>query len=101
MSYNKMMKRADGHRHDKDFQPIFAMLFKENEYVESYYSIAKRTADGFHVRVRNNINEEFKVVSKNFDTEDDAVDFCRENDLDNKYAWVRIYSDKGMHVRGW
>ena len=101
MSYNKMMKRLNGHRHDKDFQPILSMPFKENEHVESYHSIAERTAESYHVRVRNDIDEEFKIISNDFKTENEAVDFCRENDLDNIYTWVRIYTDKGMHVSGW
>lgn len=101
MSYDKMMRRTKGHRHDKDYQPIFGMPFKENEHVESYASIAERTAESFHVRVRNSINEKFVKISEDFSTEDDAVQYCIDNDLDNKYSWVRIYTDKGLHVSGW
>lgn len=63
MSYRKMMKRTNGHRHD--------------------------------------INDEFVQISKEFPTEDDAVQYCRDNDLDNKYKWVRIYTDKGLQISGW
>lgn len=101
MSYNKMMKRVNGHRHDRDYQPILAMPFKNGEHVESYYSVAERTAESYHVRVRSSINEEFVKISDDFSTEDEAIEYCREKDLDNIYPWVRIYSDKGMHISGW
>lgn len=101
MSYNKMMKRANGHRHDKDYQPVLGMPLRENEHVESCVSIAKRTAESFLIRVRSSINEKFRKVSDDFQTEDDAVQYCMDNNLDNKYLWVRIYTDKGLHVSGW
>lgn len=99
MSYEKMMRRTNGHRHDKDYQPIIASL--SGEHIESLKSRADRTAESYHVRVRNTINEEFVKISKDFETEDDAVQYCIENELDNKYKWVRIYTDKGLHLSGW
>jgi len=40
MSYDKMMKRTNGHHHDKDYQP---MLFAMNEsHIESKNSLQKR-----------------------------------------------------------
>ena len=55
MSYRKMMKRTNGHRYDRDYQPIlFAM---SGEHIESEFSIAQRTAKSFNVRVRNDIND--------------------------------------------
>lgn len=101
MSYDKMMKRVKGHRHDKDYQPIFGMHFEENEHVESHTSIAERTAESYHIRVRNSVNEKFIKISEDFPTEDDAIQYCIDNDLDNKYLWVRIYTDKGLHLSGW
>jgi hypothetical protein len=104
MSYNKAMKHANNHRNDKFYQPILGMPFdglKEGEHVESYASVANRTATGFNVRVRDDRYSEFKQISEDFKTEDEAVDFCKNNDLDNKYAWVRIYSTEGMHISGW
>lgn len=101
MSYNKMMERAKGHRHDKDYQPVLVVPFKENEHVESLASIAERTAKSYHVRVRNSVNEKFIKISEDFPTEDDAVQYCTDNDLDNKYLWVRIYTDKGLYLSGW
>lgn len=99
MSYEKMMKRTNGHNHDKDYQPmLFAM---EGEHIESLKSIAERTAKSFNIRVRNDISEDFIQISKEYPTEDDAVQYCIDNDLDNKYKWVRIYTDKGLHISGW
>lgn len=80
-------------------QPIlFAM---QGEHIESLASIAKRTAESCNVRVRNDINEDFIQISKEFQTEDEAIQYCIDNDLDNKYKWIRIYSDKGLHISGW
>lgn len=53
------------------------------------------------MRVRNHIHEEFIQISSDFPTEDDAVQYSRDNDLDSQYGWVRIYTDKGMHLSGW
>lgn len=104
MSYEKVMKHNKNHRKDKFFQPVLGMPFeglKEGEHIESYYSVAMRTATGFNVRVRDDINEEFKQITEDFITENDAVRYCIDNDLDNKYKWVRIYSTEGMHISGW
>ena len=60
----------------------------------------KRTAESCNVRVRNDINEDFIQISKEFQTEDEAIQYCIDNDLDNKYKWIRIYSDKGLHISG-
>lgn len=99
MSYNKMMRRTNGHRHDNDLQPmLFAM---EGKNIESGASLAERTAESFNIRVRNSINEKFVQIADGFSTEDDAIQYCIDNDLDSKYCWVRIYSDKGLHVSGW
>lgn len=99
MSYEKMMKRTNGHKHDKDCQPIlFAM---QGEHIKSLASIAERTAESCNVRVRNDINEDFIQISKEFQTEDEAIQYCIDNDLDNKYKWIRIYSDKGLRISGW
>ncbi len=41
MSYEKMLKRTNGHNHDKDYQPmLFAM---EGEHIESLNSIAENS----------------------------------------------------------
>lgn len=99
MSYEKMMRRSSGHRHDKDYQPIIMSLSGTN--IESLASMSRRTANTYNVRVRNNINEEFVQISREFSTEDEAVQYCIDEDLDNKYVWVRIYNDKGLRVSGW
>lgn len=99
MSYEKMMKRTNGHRHDRDFQPMLFSMSGEN--IESLASISRRLAESYNVRVRQLADEEFTQVSSELATEDDAVKYCRDNDLDNKYKWVRIYNDKGQHVSGW
>jgi hypothetical protein len=101
MSYAKAMKHINSHRKDRYYQPVLGMPFKENERVESYKSIADRTATGFNVRVRNNINEDFTQITDEFKTEDEAIIYCIKNDLDNKYNWVRIYSTEGMKISGW
>ena len=99
MSYEKVMKRTNGHRHDNDCQPIlFAM---DGKNIESMTSLAERTALLFNVRVRNSTNEDFIQISEDFLSEDEAVQYCRDNDLENKYKWVRIYTDKGLHISGW
>jgi hypothetical protein len=99
MSYEKMMRRTNSHHHDRDYQPmLFAM---DGHHIESASSIAERTAESYNVRVRNDTNEEFVQISKEFNTEDEAIQYCIDNDLDNKYKWVRIYTDKGMHLSGW
>ena len=99
MSYRKMMKRTHGHNHDRDYQPILFAV--SGEHIESEFSIAQRTAKSFNVRVRNDINDEFVQISEEFPTEDDAVQYCIDNDLDNKYKCVRIYTDKGLQISGW
>lgn len=71
------------------------------KHIESGISIAQRTAKSFNVRVRNDINDKFVQISEEFPTEDDAVQYCRDNNLDNKYKWVRIYTDKGLKISGW
>lgn len=104
MSYKKAMKHSNNHRKDRFCQPILGMPFeglKESEHIESYQSIALRTATGYNVRLRNDKNDYFKQVSEEFKTEDEAVQFCIDNDLDNKYLQVRVYSTEGMHVSGW
>jgi len=104
MSYAKAMKHSNNHRNDRFRQPILGMPFddlKEGQHIESGFSIASRTATGYNVRVRDSRDEDFEQVSKEFNTEDDAVIFLRENDLDNKHLQVRIYSTEGMHVSGW
>lgn len=99
MSYDKMMKRTNSHRHDRDYQPMLFSMSGTN--IESLASISRRCAESFNVRVRQHLNEDFVQISKEFDTEDEAVIYCQDNDLDNKYKQVRIYNDKGLHVSGW
>lgn len=94
-----MMKRTNGHRHDRDYQPVLMSL--SGEHIESLSSIAQRTASTYNVRVRDRADEDFVQISEEFLTEDAAVTYCKENDLDNKNVWVRIYSDKGLHISGW
>lgn len=101
MSYLKAMKQCNNHRKDKFTQPILGMPFKEGEHIESGHSIAERTATGFNVQLRDDINNDFRQVSEEFETEDEAVLFCRDNDLDNKHLQVRIYSTEGMCISGW
>jgi len=104
MSYEKAMKHVNNHRKDKYYQSIFGMPFeglKEGEHIKSYHSVAVRTATGYNVRVRNNRFEEFIQITSEYKTEDKAIDFCIDNDLDNKYSQVRIYSTEGMHISGW
>jgi hypothetical protein len=95
------MKYINSHRKDKFRQPVLGMSFeglKEGQHIESYASVAKRTAESFHVKEKNNITGEWKRISEEFETEDKAIDFCStlENDLH-----TRIYSDKDMHISGW
>jgi hypothetical protein len=100
MSYNKAMKHANNHRKDRFYQPILGMPFdglKEGEHVESYASIAKRTAESYHVKAF--IDNEWKRVSEDYDTEDDAID--KSFELDKIYSRTRIYSDKDMLICGW
>jgi hypothetical protein len=101
LSYEKAMKRTNGHRHDKDYQPIFGMPFKEGEKVESYASVAERTATGYNVRVYDKDKREYIQVSEEFNTEDEAVEFI--NSKLSKYDQLgsRIYSTEGMKISGW
>ena len=102
MSYEKAMKHSSNPRKSKFYQPVLGMPFKEGERVESRHSMAIRTATSFNVRVSDvYIGSEFKQVSQEFKTEDEAVDYIRENDLESKHKHVRIYNNEGMHVSGW
>jgi hypothetical protein len=74
---------------------------KEGEHIKSYHAIAEEAATGFNIRVRNNKNDKFEQITNEFKTEDEAVIYCIDNDLDNKYLQVRIYSTEGMHISGW
>lgn len=96
MSYEKAMKHVNSHKKDRFYQPIFGMPFKEGEQVESYASIANRTAESYHVRAK--INDDWVQVSEDFKTEDNAIDESRE--LDQVYGYTRIYSDKGFRIAG-
>lgn len=99
MSYEKMMRRENGHRHDHDIQPILFSMDGKN--IESEANIANRTMKSCHVEVRNSINDRFIRVSGDFDTEDEAIQFCEDNDLYSQFAWIRIYTDKGLRLSGW
>jgi len=102
MSYEKAMKHSNNPRKSKFYQPVLGMPFKEGERVESRHSMAIRIATSFNVRVSEiYIGSEFKQVSQEFNTEDEAVDYIRENDLELKHKHVRIYNNEGMHVSGW
>ena len=73
MSYTKAMKHSQNHKKDRFYQPIFGMDFsnlKENEHIESYHSMAVRTATGYNVRVYDKELREYIQVSKDFNTED-------------------------------
>lgn len=100
MSYEKVMKHSLSHRKDKFYQPILGMPFKECEHVESYHSVALRTATGYNVRVYDKEKREYVQVSGEFVTEDQAVDFV---DTLPEYVQLgaRIYSTEGMHISGW
>jgi hypothetical protein len=103
MSYNKAMKHSNNHRKDKFCQPILGIPFdglKEGEHIESYHSIAQRTATGYNVRVYNKELREYIQISEELQTEDEAVNFI--NTL-SEYDQLgsRIYSTEGMHISGW
>lgn len=100
MSYEKAMKHSCSHRKDKFYQPILGMPFEECEHVESYHSIALRTATGYNVRVYDKEKREYVQVSGEFITEDQAVDFI---DTLSEYDQLgaRVYSTEGMHISGW
>jgi hypothetical protein len=100
MSYTKMMKQVHNHRKDKFYQPVLGMPFKEGEHVESYSSIAHRTATGYNVRVYDKEKRQYIQVSEEFKTEDKAIDFLRTlTEYDQLCA--RVYSTEGMHISGW
>lgn len=104
MSYTKAMKHINGHRKDRFFQPIFGMPFnglKEGEHIESYSSMAKRTATGYNVRVSDNIHDEFIQITEEFKTENEAVIYIDDNKLHDIYKLVRVYSTEGMKICGW
>jgi len=103
MSYAKAIKHSSNHCKDKQRQPVLGMPFeglKEGQHIESYYSVAKRTAESYHVRVEND-NKEFIRVSPDFDTEDDAIDWLRENLNRDDQLFSRIYTQAEMYVSGW
>lgn len=100
MSYDKMMKRQKSHRHDNDLQPIILSIPTDKD-TESGVTLAERTANTFNVRVRDSINDDFVKVSDEFLTEDDAVQYIIDNNLEDKHKWVRIYTDAGLHLSGW
>jgi hypothetical protein len=102
MSYNKAMKHSNNHRKDKYYQPVLGMPFeglKEGEHIESYQSIAERTAESYHVKAFNEINNTWERMSKDFLTESEAID--ESFIFDEKGYRTRIYSDKDMRVAGW
>ena len=103
MSYKKAMKHSNNHRKNKSYQPILGMPFeglKEGQHIESYSSVAQRTAESYHVRTKNNLKE-FVRTSEDFKTEDDAIDWLRENLSKNDQLSSRIYTQAGMYVSGW
>ena len=100
MSYKKAMKHSHHHRKDKFYQPILGMPFKENEHVESYHSVALRTATGYNVRLYDKEKREYIQVSEEFFTEDEAVSYI-DTLSDNEKLMSRIYSTEGMHISGW
>ena len=100
MSYEKAMKHSCNHKKDKFYQPILGMPFKGGEHVESYHSLAIRTATGYNVRVYDEEKREYTQVSEEFSTEDEAVDYIyRLSEYDQMMS--RIYSTEGMHISGW
>jgi len=106
MSYAKAMKFNK--RRNKAIQPCLGMPFddlKLGQHQESGHSIALRTATGYNVRVSNTLGQdknEFKQVSGEFTTEEDAIDYINNNSyLEQQYKYVRIYSTEGMHISGW
>lgn len=100
MSYEKAMKHNSNHRKDKFCQPILGMPFKVGEHVESYHSVAQRTATGYNVRVYDKKKREYVQASEEFNTEDQAVDFINKLPKYDKLG-ARIYSTEGMHISGW
>jgi len=104
MSYAKAMKHSSNPRKNKCYQPVLGMPFeglKEGEHIESYHSRAIRIATSYNVRVSETYKGEFEQISEEFKTEDDAIDYIRENDIEENYKYVRIYNNEGMYVSGW
>ena len=105
MSYAKAMKHSSNPRKNKCYQPVLGMPFeglKEGEHIESYHSRAIRIATSYNIRVSDVYKgTEFKQISQEFKTEDEAIDFIRENDLESKHKYIRIYNNQDMHVSGW
>jgi len=85
MAYEQYMKHWKNHRKDGSYQQCG---FSFGERVESYGSVAERTAESYHVR--DLITGE--ILSGDFHDTDDAVEFAR-NIKDRRCG---IFTDKGM-----
>lgn len=103
MSYAKMMKRTQGHRHDKDFQTVFYNAFNGETNVkgESYYAEEEMEhTNTCYIRVRDKY-EDFIKIPLNFNTQDEAIDYIRNNKLENKYYCGEICTKNGLVLSKW
>jgi len=101
MSYVKAMKRNN--KRNKATQPVLGMPFdglKEGQHIESYSSIAHRTATGYNVRVYDKVKREYIQISEEFKTESEAINFTKTLSKEDEFM-SRIYSTEGMHISGW
>lgn len=87
MSYSQYVKHASNHHKDKHCQPCGFVMDGVN--IKSLATVAEETATSYHVREVKTGN----VVSDDFATTDEAVDFVRRLPSD---VWYGIYTDKGF-----
>lgn len=89
MSYKQYMSHWKNHRKDSKRQQCgFSM---KDEGIKAAAVIAEETAESYHIR---EIKSD-KIVSKNFETSDEAVDFLRTLPSN---VWYGVYTDKGFCV---
>lgn len=104
MSYEKMMKRTRGHRHDKDFQTIFHNAFEGETNVKSEWCLAKeemKHTNICYIRVRNRYDEDFIKIPLSFKTEEEATDYLRKNKLKDKYLHGEICTKSELPLMRW
>lgn len=104
MSYEKMMKREKGHRHDRDFQTIFHNAFEGDNNVKSgiyYAEQAMKNGSTCHIAVQNKFNGNFIRISPNFQTEDEAIEYIKINKLEEKYPFGMICTENKLILSKW
>jgi hypothetical protein len=53
------------------------------------------------IRVCNKHNENFINIPLNFKTEDEAIDYIRDNNLENKYCHGEIITENDLVLSKW